>query len=251
MPQESESTVDGGWQEAVDKYYPFLIEIRRRLIWLGIWFAVFALLGFAYYEQIVTFSLQIFRLEGVNFVFTSQFQFISLAISSAFAVAMIATFPLVIIQILSFLQPALRAREFRFVLMLVPVAIIFFLAGFFYGVVVMKYVVGLFYQAALQLDVGNLLDVSSFLSQIITTATLMGVAFEFPIVLTALLKLKVLEYQTVSSKRPIVYFACLLFAALLPPTDVLSLALLTAPLIVLFESTLFINKVFLRVSTET
>ena len=245
MSPETESVSDSGLQGAIDRYYPFLMEIRGRLISLGIWFVIFALLGFAFYERIVTFSLQIFRLEGVNFAFTSPFQFINLAISSSLAAGVVATIPVAIYQILQFLKPALHRREMRFIVTLVPISIIFFIMGFFYGVAVMKYVIGIFYQVALQLEVGNLLDVSAFLSQIISTATLMAVAFQFPIVLTALLKLNVFEYQQVSSQRPIIYFFLLLFAALLPPTDLLSLALLTVPLILLFESTLFINKVFL------
>jgi len=250
MSPETESAVDTGLQGAIDRYYPFLMEIRGRLISLGVWFFLFALLGFAFYGKIVAFSLQIFRLEGVNFAFTSPFQFINLAISSGLAAGVVATIPVAIYQVLQFLKPALRKREMRFVATLVPAAIAFFIIGFFYGVAVMKYVIGIFYQVALQLEVGNLLDVSTFLSQIISTATLMAVAFQFPIVLTALLKLNVFSYQQVGSQRPFIYFALLLFAALLPPTDLLSLALLTIPLLLLFESTLLVNKVFLGVRTQ-
>ena len=133
---------------------------------------------------------------------------------------------------------------------LLPLAIFLFLGGFFYGVGVMKYVIGLFYENSLKLDITNLLDVSVLLTQIIATSSLLGAAFEFPIVLTALMKMKVVSYDAVTSRRSIVYFALLLFATLLPPTDLLSLALLTVPLLLLFESTMFLNKVFLKVSRE-
>lgn len=247
MSSESERTVATGWEEAVDKYYPFLLEIRKRLLLLVITFLVAALLGFVYYERIVTFSLTIFRIEGVNFAFTSQFQFINLAVSSALASGVIASLPIILFQLISFLKPALSKKEYRFVLTLLPLAIILFGVGFFYGVVVMKYVIGIFYEHVLQLEITNLLDVSTFLSQIIATSSLMGVAFEFPIVLTALVKLNVVSFDTVVSQRQLVYLICLIFAALLPPTDILSLALLTVPLIVLFESTLVLNRVFLKV----
>ncbi len=246
MSPESEKTVEAGWEGAVNKFLPFLMEIRKRLQLIFISFLVAALLGFVYYEQIITFSLKIFRLEGVNFVFTSPFQFINLAISSALAAGIIASLPLVIFQILSFLKPALRKRERRFMMLLMPLAILLFVVGFFYGVAVMKYVINLFYQNALRLNIGNLLDVSSLLSQIITTSALMGASFEFPIVLTALMNLNVVSYQTIVSQRSFVYLLCLIFATLLPPTDLLSLALLTVPLIFLFEGTLILNRVFLK-----
>ncbi len=247
MSPDSERTVDAGWEGAVDRYYPFLMEIRKRLQVMFVVFVVAALLGFVYYEKIVTFSLTIFRLEGVNFAFTSPFQFINLAVSSGLAAGIIASLPLLLFQLFSFLKPALSKREYRFVLTLLPLAILLFVTGFFYGVAVMKYVIGLFYQNVLQLSITNLLDVSTFLSQIIATSSLMGAAFEFPIVLTALVNLNVVGYDKIVSQRPLVYLICLIFAALLPPTDILSLALLTVPLIVLFESTLALNRVFLKV----
>lgn len=247
MSSESKKIPAAGWERVADKYYPFLIEIRKRLRFIFISFLVSGLLGFVYYERVITFSLKIFRLEGVNFAFTSPFQFINLAVSSAFAVGIITMLPLVLYQLFSFLKPALSKKEYRFVITLVPLAILLFATGFFYGVAVMKYIINLFYQNALRLNITNLLDVSSFLSQIIATSSLMGAAFEFPIVLTALMKLNIVNYRTIVSQRPFVYLICLVFAALLPPTDLLSLALLTVPLIFLFEATLKLNKLFLKV----
>lgn len=215
-----------------------------------LFFLVAALLGFIYYEQVIDFSLKIFRLEGVNIAFTSPFQFINLAVSSALAVGVVVSLPLLAYQVFSFLRPALTKREHRFIMTLVPLAIILFAGGFFYGVGVMKYVLGLFYQKATELNIGNLLDVSSLLSQIIITSAFMGAAFEFPIVLTGLMSLNVIGYHKVASQRSLVYLICLVFASLLPPTDVLSLALLTLPLIFLFESTLVLNRVFLGAGIE-
>jgi len=210
-----------------------------------VFFLVAALLGFVYYERVIDFSLRLFRLEGVNIAFTSPFQFINLAISSALSVGLVATLPLLAYQVFSFLRPALSRREYRFMMTLAPLAIALFLGGFFYGVGVMKYVLGLFYQKSTELNIGNLLDVSALLSQIILTSAFMGAAFEFPIVLTGLMNLKLLSYHKVASQRSLVYLICLIFASLLPPTDILSLALLTLPLIFLFESTLVLNRVLL------
>ena len=246
MSPENERPADLGWEGLIDKFSPFLNEIKKRVRLFIILFLVFAVLGFVYYEQIINFSLRIFRFEGVNIAFTSPFQFINLAFSSALAVGLIAALPLALYQIFSFLRPALKKREFRIIMTLMPLVIFLFFVGFFYGVAVMKYVISLFYEKALELEVGNLLDVSALLSQIIVTSSLLGAAFEFPVVLTALMRIGVLGYRTISSQRPMVYFICLLFASLLPPTDLLSLALLTVPLILLFESTLLINRIVLK-----
>jgi len=56
-----------------------------------------------------------------------------------------------------------------------------------------------------------------------------------------MLRLRLVKRQAVVAKRRYVYAALLLFAAILPPTDVLSLLLLTMIPLFLFEFTLLLN----------
>lgn len=228
--------------ESYEKYFPFLVEVRKRLLFVAAFFLIAAGLGFLQYEKLVYLLLKIFKLDGVNIVFTSPFQFMELAISCAFAVGIIVVFPLIVFQILSFIRPALKASEFRAVLMIIPLSIFLFMFGFSIGALMMRYVVELFYEKSRELEIGNFLDISRLLGQIIVTSTLMGVAFEFPIAITILVKLGLVKVKTIEKQRIVAYGAAVLFAALLPPTDIFSLAMLTLPLIVLFELTLILNK---------
>lgn len=230
------------FEAAYDKYFPFIAEIRNRLFFLAAIFLISAIIGFANYQRIVTFILNLFDFTGVNVVFTSPFQFINLAISAGIFTGFLTVFPLLVYQVLSFLKPALSPKEFRVLLKLAPLSLILFVGGFAFGIGVMKYVVILFQQKALELEIGNILDISQLLSQIIITAAFMGVAFQFPMVLTILMKLNILRYKVIAGQRVIAYAASLIFAALLPPTDLLSLGLLTLPLVLLFELTLLFNR---------
>jgi len=160
----------------------------------------------------------------------------------------IIIFPLILVQTLAFLKPALKKKEYKLVTSMIPVSIFLFLAGFTFGVVVMRWVVVLFYQKSMQLNIGNFLDVSRFLSQMLTTSALMGLAFQYPIVITILLRLKVIKYQSIVKQRLWAYIASLAFAILMPPTDLLSMVLLTIPLVILFELTLLLNRFTIKTS---
>lgn len=235
-----------GLDDSVAKYMPFLVEIRKRLFFTLAIFLIASILGFFFYEKTTRLILPLFSVSGLNIVFTSPFQFMSLAVNSGLLLGLIAVLPLLIIQILAFLKPALNPKEYKTVLMLLPISIFLFIMGFSFGVYIMRFVVILFYERSLNLNIGNFLDINRLLSSILGTGALMGIAFQFPIVLTVLMRLKIVKYQAFVKQRLWAYIVAILFAVILPPTDLLSLFLLFLPLAFLFEFTLLLNKRLLK-----
>lgn len=233
-------------QDTINKYFPYLMEVRKRLLFIVSLFVVAAVFGFFYYERIITFILSFLSFKGINIVFTSPFQFFTLAINSGIFVGFLIIFPLILYQVLAFLKPALRAKEYKLIVVLLPLSILLFLGGFAFGIAVMKYVVAIFYQKSVELQIGNLLDVELLLSKIVLTGLFMGLAFQFPIVMTILMRLKIVKYRLFAGQRLFAYSFAIIFAALLPPTDILSLILLTLPLVIMFELTLILNRIVLK-----
>ena len=235
-----------GLQDTINRYFPYLMEVRKRLLFVVSIFAVAAIFGFFYYEKIITFILRFLRFEGVNIVFTSPFQFLTLAINSGIFIGLVVIFPLFLYQLMAFLKPALHKKEYRLVIALLPLSIILFVGGFVFGIAIMKYVVAIFYQKSVELQIGNLLDIELLLNKIILTGALMGLGFQFPIVMTVLMRLKVVKYKAFIKQRFIAWAVAIVFSALLPPTDILSLILLTLPLVILFEFTLILNRLIFK-----
>lgn len=231
---------------AVSQYLPYILEIRKRLLFLIAILSVSFILGFIYYEKILSPLLKMFALEGLNIVFTSPFQFLTLAVNTGMLVGMLVVFPLFIYQVIAFLKPALEPKEYRTIIYLIPLSLLLFILGFASGTLIMRYVVLLFYQKTVELNIGNFIDVSLLISQILATSTLMGMAFQLPIFMTLFLRFRIVKYEMLAGKRLFAYALAVIFAALLPPTDILSLALLTAPIILLFELTMLVNKFLIK-----
>lgn len=228
------------------KYLPYLVEIRRRLFFVVGLFVIGTVLGFFYYERVIKLILQIFHFQGVNIVFTSPFQFIELAINSSLLIGLLITLPVIVIQILAFLKPALQKREYRAVVTLIPASLVLFLIGFVYGFLMMRSTLEIFYRQATELGVGNFLDVNHFLSVTMITSMLMGLAFEFPLVLTFALRFRIIHVSQIAKMRVIFYLVSIIFVIFLPPTDLLSDFLLELPLAILFELTLILNRIVFR-----
>ena len=125
-------------QENVNRYLPLLSEVRRRLLFVFSIFLLFGVVGFFYYEKIIVFIIKLIDLGEVNIVFTSPFQFLNLAVSSSLLIGTIVTIPILIYQLLIFLKPALKVKEYRSVIAFLPLSIILFVTGFAFGFFMMK-----------------------------------------------------------------------------------------------------------------
>ena len=230
----------------INKYSPYLFDIRKRILFALSFFAFATAVGFVFYERIIKFLIDILNLKGVNVVFTSPFQFISLAISCGVATGLIFTFPLLLYQILSFLKPALREKEYKMVVGSLPFSIILFLSGFSFGFLIMKWQIQIFLAKSVSLGIGNILDISRLLNTVLLTSILMGIGFQFPIILLLLMRIGIIKHQTLSKQRLWVYLGSFIFAVLLPADSILADILLTLPLITLFELTLILNRILER-----
>jgi sec-independent protein translocase protein TatC len=236
-------------QVVINKYSPFLLEIRKRLLFLVSIFAVFSVLGFVFYEKIIGLFLQIFSLQGINIVFTSPFQFINLAFSCGFTIGLVSIFPLIIMQVISFLKPALTKKEYRLIVSFLPLSILLFLGGFAFGALVMKWQVAFFVSRSVSLGIGNMLDISNLISVIMVTSGLMGIGFQFPVVITILMHLKIVKYHLLAKQRLWIYLIAFIFAILMPIDSIIADFFLALPLVILYELTLLLNRVILRVDT--
>ena len=209
-------------------------------------FVAATLAGFVFYEKIIKILVDVLSLEGINIVFTSPFQFINLAISCGLVTGLVVVLPFLVAQILYFLRPALRRKEFRMVTRFLPFSIILFLFGFIFGIYIMKWQIEIFLARSIALGIGNILDISGLLTTVFLTSALMGIGFQFPLILLLLMRIGVIKHQQLSKKRPWVYLGSFVFTLFLPPDSILADVFLSLPLIILFEVTLILNRILKR-----
>ncbi|HEX9600393.1 MAG TPA: twin-arginine translocase subunit TatC [Mariniflexile sp.] len=231
------------FKSLIDKYSPFLVEARKRLIFTVSVFGVSTLAGFFFYKKIIRLLVELLSLQGVNIVFTSPFQFINLAFNTGLAFGLVISFPILIFQVLSFLKPALKGREYKMVTRLLPFSLILFLTGLVFGFFIMRWQVKIFLTTSTSLGIGNVLDINRLLTTVLMTSVIMGIGFQFPIVLLLLIRLGIVKRQKLSKFRLWIYIGSFVFAVLLPVDSIIADILLTIPLILLFEMTLLLSKV--------
>lgn len=227
---------------AIVKYTPYLKEIQTKLFHVFIVFFTGGILGFIYYQKILSFIMHLFKMDGINLVLTSPYQFINLAVNTGLLCGLVLALPLLGYHLITFVKPALAPHESHLLIRLYPLSIILFVIGFIFGAWIIQFIITLYSQTTSDFSVGNMWDVSHFFSQIISTGISLAIIFELPIVLTALLRLKLIKLKFLQKSRKYIYAAILVFVAFLPPNDIISLALLSVPPLLLFELTLLLNR---------
>ena len=228
--------------EYLVQYGEYLDELRKRIFRCAIVFIVSFFVGLFSTNAVLKFCLGILSLKNVTIVATSPFQLLELAMSVGFFTATIITIPFLFHQAYGFLRNGLLPHERRILFTLVPLSLVLFCIGFTYGVAIMYYAIAVIAQVNVGFGIANLWDVTQFISQILITSALLGLIFEFPLVLTALIRLGLFPVAFLRRNRRIAIAAILIFVALLPPTDGLSFIVMSVPLVGLYELTIFFNS---------
>jgi sec-independent protein translocase protein TatC len=158
------------------------------------------------------------------------------SLMAGFALAL----PVVLWQLWSFLAPAVEPHAERMVLVFVLFATALLVAGvaFGYWVVLPKAVQFLTNFDQHQFDIK--IRAKDYYSFVLTVLFAVGLVFELPIFLLALVRLDVLSTKTLRSNRRLGYFIVAVIAVLLPGIDPVTTTMEAVPLVVLYEASIWL-----------
>lgn len=183
------------------------------------------------------------HIELINIQLASQFL---LHMSTAFWAGILLASPYIIYTVFGFISPALYDRERRnFQKILIPA---FFL--FWAGILLNYYLIfplSFRFLATYQVSelVENKISLNSYISTFTTLSFLLGAAFEIPVVVYLLGKLKLIRAAILRKFRKHAIVVILILAAIITPTsDIFTLLLVSIPLYLLYELSIWtIRKV--------
>ena len=221
---------------------PFLEDLRARLYRGVLLFVVFFMVGFLSAGVVLKKLLNFVHIDQVTIATSSPFQFIEVAMDVGFFVAIMVSAPYLIYSFYVFILPALTKKEKIKLLKSVPISILLFIIGFLYGFFILNYSLEMLASINIRLGIANFWNISQFLSQMFVTSALLGLVFEFPILLSILIKFGIITTQFLKKNRRIAYFLLFAMTALLPPTDGISLIAMSLPLVLLYEVTILLNN---------
>jgi sec-independent protein translocase protein TatC len=175
---------------------------------------------------------------------TGQFTMQFLA---AFVIGFIVSFPYVFWEIWRFIKPGLHTNEMRNSKGAVFAVSSLFLTGVLFGYYILVPLMTYFfssYQIAPQIV--NEFDITSFVSTFIALVFGSGLLFQLPVVVYFLTKIGLLTPAFMRTYRKHAYVVILIIGAIVTPPDPLSQMLISLPLFLLYEISIFISANVMR-----
>ncbi len=216
-----------------------LSELRHRIFVCIIAIIPAFVIAYAFHERIIEELMELLP-EGKQLVTLGVTEPFFTSFKVSFYVAVALVLPVLLWQVWAFLAPAVAHTTQRVIVVFVVIATGLFFAGvtFCYLVILPRALDFLLsYDDELYAEQ---VRASYFLSFVTLTMLAVGLAFEMPIFVLALVKLGVLSSQTLRRNRRIGYVSMFAFAILLPTVDPISLAFEVVPLILLFELSIWL-----------
>ena len=232
------------FRETEDEAKPFLDHIedlRVLIIKIAAAIAVAMTAGFAFRTWLAAIIQR--PLAGVDPERAANLQSLGVAdsftisLQLAFYAGFVLAFPFILYFLAEFVLPALTPREKR---VLVPAALVgfgLFLVGVaFCYFVVLPQALAFFFQDAQAMSWQPTWTVREYYSFVTQLTIAFGVAFELPLVVLVLVKLGILDRETLQRSRAFAVLVIFIVAAIITPTtDILTLILLGGPMVVLYE----------------
>ena len=159
-----------------------------------------------------------------------------LHIKSSIIGAFIIAFPYLIWELWLFVKPALPPHRRRQSIRYVIETPIWFILGLSFGYFVIAPLAVNFlgnYQVSDQIS--NIIDVSSFMTTVISVSFAAAIAFQLPLLIRLLASIGLVTADGMRQYRKVAVVALLVFAAVITPPDVVSQCLIFVPCYILYE----------------
>ncbi len=228
-------------------YWDHLEELRKRLIFCLFIFLFFSIVSFFFVDKIIISLKKPLTPYGITLNYFKPYEKFSIYIKLSLFSGIILSLPFFLIQLFSFILPALKKEEKKITLSFSLLSILTFFIGIIFSYFVIFPVALNFLINFSKNDSINMLwGFSSYFDLLIGISLSTIIFFQLPIVLLILLKLNIISISSLSKARKYIIILIAFLSALFSPPDVLSMFLIGIPLYLLFEVTFILARIFIK-----
>lgn len=218
-----------------------LSELRRRILWILMFFVLALIISFAYSMDIFHY-VQKDLFPGVDINAFSPGDALKVFMQISFILSFIIVSPVILYHLWQFVRPGLHPKEQRAALMYIPVAVVLFLLGLSFGYfVIFPFLITFMTTLNAQMGIQETYGVYQAFSFVVNIVFPIALFFELPVIVLFLTRIRLINPDLLRKVRRFAYLALVIAAAVITPPDVISNILVAIPLVVLYEISIAVS----------
>lgn len=223
------------WQDREMSLWEHLGELRKRLfICLGAATVTFFV---ALWQQDRILGFLVKPLQGHKLVFLSPAGGLVAVFKVAAYVGLLAAAPIWLYQIWSFVAPALKQRERKWVLTLTVVSLVLFVIGVMTSWILLPFMMGIMLEPSPYMQ--SMITANDYFSFLLWLALAFGITYQMPIVVVFLVRMRLITVRTLwRGQRWAILIAFIAAAIITPTPDIVNQTIFALPILALYEVSL-------------
>jgi sec-independent protein translocase protein TatC len=230
-----------------------LEELRKRLIVCAV--AVGVAFCVTYYFSKDLFRLLMAPLLAVmppeqGLIFTGLPEAFFTYLKVALVAAVFVSAPVILYEIWRFVAPGLYSREKKYIFPFVFLSTLFFVGGALFGYYVV-FPFGFSFFVGFATDfIRPMPSVKEYFSFATRMLFAFGVVFELPVFTMFLSRIGLVNHKMLIRQRKYAFLAVFVISAVLTPPDVMSQLMMAGPLLILYEISIIVSRIFGKKTME-
>jgi sec-independent protein translocase protein TatC len=222
-------------------------ELRKRILTVMYFFVAALFVGFFFSKPLI------YRMQ--NAPWTENIQMHAFQVTDPLRIylvviviiAFIIILPVILYQLWAFVAPGLYEKERKVTLSYIPIAMVLLLLGMSFAYfIVVPYIIGFTFDLSFEMGIETTIGINEYFAFLFRTVLPFGVIFQLPVIVLFLTQLGIITPMFLKKNRKYAYFIMFVLAALIAPPDLMTHLLLTVPMIILYEISIYVSKIGYR-----
>ncbi|MEK4563948.1 twin-arginine translocase subunit TatC [Alkalihalobacillus sp. FSL R5-0424] len=224
-----------------------LEELRRRLFVVLAFFIVALIIGFFISSPLITLLQQTPEARDLPMNAFKMTDPLRIFMTFTLAIGLVLIFPVVLYQLWAFVKPGLHEKEQKATLAYIPIAFVLFLVGVAFAYFVLfPFILSFMSTMADRLNITEQYGINEYFAFLFQLILPFGALFQLPVVVMFLTRIGLLTPDFLRTIRKYAYFVLLVIAGFITPPDLFSHLMVTVPLLLLYEFSIWLSKLTYR-----
>ncbi|WP_226671314.1 twin-arginine translocase subunit TatC [Metabacillus litoralis] len=224
-----------------------ITELRKRLVIVVVFFFLAVIAGFLLSRPIIIYLQHTEEAKSLTLNSFNLTDPLMVYMKFAFIIAFVITSPIILYQFWSFVSPGLYEKERKVTLSYIPISLLLFLLGISFSYFILfPFVVEFMERISNDLDINQVIGINEYFTFLLQITMPFGLLFQMPVVIMFLTRLGIVTPMFLTKVRKYAYFVLLVIAALITPPEITSHLMVSIPMFILYEISIWISRISYR-----